>query len=289
MRGKRKLKKSAINIIIGSVLYGMSISLFLDPNNLAPGGVTGIAIIINRITGIGTGFLTLLMNIPLILIGVYKFGLRFLLTTIVAILGTSVSIEIFSYFPKASGDVLVSAIMGGALVAVSVGLIFKIGATTGGTDIAVRLIKLKYPHLKTGYAFMLIDMTIVAASIFVFKEIDIALYAGIAVVVCSVVLDMILYGSDEAKLIYVISKNKQTEKKIVLQFLEKMGAGATFLSGYGAYSGKNRSVIMCAIKKTQLPLAKDIVRDIDDDAFMIVTSANEILGEGYKSHHIKGF
>lgn len=277
--------KSLLFIAAASVFYGIGIALFLDPNNLASGGITGISIIVNRVTGIETGTVAFLLNIPIMIIGWWKFGGKFMLSTIFAIIMTSGFINYFSQFDQITDDLFLAAIAGGGLIAVSIGIIFKAGATTGGADIIVRLIKLKYRHMKTGGVFMIMDMLVVAASLLVFKNIESALYAAVAVIVCSYTMDIVLYGTDEAKLFYVISKTGEKEEEIVKELLLKLDVGATYLEACGTYSGKRRRVILCAVRKQQLPRAKEIVRTIDDGAFMIVTSASEILGEGYKSHH----
>ena len=250
-----------VMITVASFIYAVSVSMFLDPNSLAPGGITGIAIILNRLFGIETGTWMLLINIPILLIGIWKFGLRFILSTIYCTAMTSLA--------------------GSALMAVSMGWVFKAGSTTGGTDIIIKLLRLKFPYLKTGALFFLTDVVIVIASAFVFRNIDKALYAGIVVIITSVVLDVVLYGRDEAKLIYIISDHAE---KIAGRLLEELDIGVTYVQGSGAYSGKEKSVIMCAMKKNISPKAEEIVKEEDPLAFMIVTSATEIFGEGYKSY-----
>lgn len=178
-------------------------------------------------------------------------------------------------------DPLLASLCGSALMAVSMGLVFKAGSTTGGTDIIIKLLRIKFPFLKTGALFFLTDAVIVIASAFVFQNIDKALYAGIVVIVTSVVLDVVLYGRDEAKLIYIISDHAE---KIAGRLLEELDIGVTYVQGSGAYSGKEKSVIMCAMKKNISPKAEEIVKEEDPLAFMIVTSATEIFGEGYKSY-----
>lgn len=173
------------------------------------------------------------------------------------------------------------------MVSFSLAVIFKEGATTGGMDIIVKLIKLKYKHLKTGGIYLMTDITIVGLSILVFGNLDMALYSAITVITCSVFLDMALYGKDEAKLLYIILKSEQNENELVERLLKELDVGVTYLKGYGAYKKAEKKVIMCAIRKNQLPKAKEIVKEIDDSSFMIITSANEIIGEGYKSHHGK--
>lgn len=269
-----------VEITIASFLYSAAVSLFLDPNALAPGGVTGIAIILNRITGLETGTLVLCINIPIIALGTWKFGLRFILSTMYCTVLTSGFINLLAPFGPATTDPFLAALTGGALMAMGIGLVFKAGATTGGTDIIIKLLRLRFPYLKTGALFLITDALIVAASAFVFKNVDVALYAGLVVVINSVLLDVVLYGRDGAKLIFIISDRHEA---ITKRLLEDLDIGVTYISGSGAYSGKEKNVIMCVMKKQISPRAEIIVREEDPGAFMIVTSATEIFGEGYKS------
>lgn len=258
--------------------------MFLDANNLAPGGVTGIAIILNRVIGIETGTISFIINIPIMIIGWYKFGGKFMIYTIYTIFLTSNFINYFDNFPPVTNDLLLAAITGGVLIAFSIGTITKAGATTGGIDIIVRLIKLKYKHMKTGGVFLILDMIVVALSILVFHDIETGLYAAITVVVSSYTMDLVIYGKDEAKLFYIMSRTSETEARITKELLEVLEVGVTYLEAAGSYSNAKRRVIMCAVRKQQLPRAKEIVKEIDENAFMIVTSATEIFGEGYKRH-----
>ena len=267
-------------ITVASFLYAVAVSLFLDPNSLAPGGVTGIAIILNRLSGLETGTWVLIINIPIIILGMWKFGLHFILSTLYCTAATSFFINLLATLGVATEDRFLAALVGCALMAVGIGLVFKAGATTGGTDIIVKLLRLRFPHLKTGSLFLITDATIVTASAFVFKDLDVALYAGLVVFVNSVLLDVVLYGRDGAKLIFIIS---DAHASITKRLLEELDIGVTYISGTGAYSGKEKSVIMCVMKKQISAQVEVIVREEDPDAFMIVTSATEIFGEGYKS------
>lgn len=281
---KKTLKHRVINyliIIIAAVIYGISVSQFLDPNDLAPGGVTGIAIILNRLIPVETGTLILIINIPILLVGLWKFGIRFLISTIYATFLTSLFTNLFAGFGPLTTEPLLAALAGGCLMAVAMGLVFKAGATTGGTDIIIKLLRLKMPHLRTGVLFMLTDAVIVACAAVVFQDIDKALFAGISAFVTSYVMDLVLYGRDGAKLIYIISDKSD---EITARILQELDIGVTHVQGYGAYSGKEKKVIMCVIRKQLAPRAEQIVREEDPLAFMIVTGATEIYGEGYKSY-----
>ncbi len=277
---KESIKKYLI-ITLASLGYAAAVSLFVDPNNMAPGGVTGIAIIINRVLPVETGTLIFLLNIPILLFAIWKFGIKFTISTIYALSLISVFTNILSSFGAATDDILLAALAGGALTAVSIGLILKAGATTGGMDIIVKWLRIKLPHLKTGVIFFFVDVIIVSISGIIFHDIEAALYAAIAVIVSSVVLDIVLYGKDEAKLIYVISDKAE---KITVRLLDELNVGVTHIEGRGAFSGKEKKVLMCAVKKTISPQIEVIVKEEDAEAFMIITRATEVFGEGYKSY-----
>lgn len=268
-------------IAAASVIYGIAVSLFLDPNDLAPGGVTGIAIMLNRIFSVETGTLILLINVPILLLGLWKFGIRFVVSTIYCTLLTSMSTNLLAGIRPLTREPMLAALAGGGLLALAIGLVFKAGATTGGTDIIVKLLHSRMPHLRTGALFMCTDVLIITCSAFLFQDVDKALFAGISAFVTSFGMDLVLYGRDGAKLLYIISDHSE---KITARILKELDIGVTYVQGYGAYSGKEKKVIMCVIRKQLAPKAEEIVRQEDPQAFMIVTSATEIYGEGYKSY-----
>ncbi len=262
------------------LVYAAGVTLFLDPNSLAPGGVTGIAILLNRIIGIETGTMIWLLNIPILILGTVKFGFKFILSTIYCTALTAFFANVLADFGAATQNPLVAALAGSTLMAAAMGLVFKAGATTGGMDIIVKVLRLKIPHLRTGSLFLLFDACIVAASFAVFRDVDKVVYAGLTVFLTSTVLDAVLYGRDEAKLIYIIS---DASKAITARLLEELSIGVTQIQAVGAYSGKEKRVIFCAVRKQLAPKAEDIVRQEDPGAFMIVTSASEIYGQGHKN------
>ena len=277
-----KLIKEFCVLAVGSLLCGIGIGLFLSPNRLAPGGVSGISIILNSITHIETGSIIFMINIPLVLLGFWKLGFPMMLRTFFCVLLTSyfTNNALVWFGEYATDDKLISALAGGVLVGWSIGMIMKKGSTTGGTDIIVRILRKKYPHIKTSAIFAVMDIGIVAASAFVFKDLIVALYASIAVVTTNIVLDKVLYGSDEAKLVFIIS-DKSAE--IVKRLLEDVDVGATYIKGKGAYSGTDKDIIMAVMRKVLAPKAEEVVKDVDPTAFMIFTSATEIYGQGYKN------
>ena len=266
-------------IAVAAFIYAAGISLFLDPNNLAPGGVTGISVILNRLSGIETGTLYFLLNVPIVLLGIWKFGWRFIVKTAYAIALTSFFTNLLSGHKALTEDPLLAALAGGVLIACGIGLVFKTGATTGGMDIIIKIIRQKYKYLKTGFLFQCTDMSIVAASGFIFRDLNIALYALIAVLISGRALDYILYGQDEARMVYIITGKPQEVGRKILESLE---AGITYLHGKGGWTGQEKQVIFCVVRKQLAPRVEEIVKEEDPAAFMIITSASEIYGEGYK-------
>lgn len=280
---------SILFITIGSFIYSMGIAIFLDPNNLAPGGATGIAIIISKITNLKTGTLVLLINAPILLFGWWKFGTKFILSTIyvtflssyfINILNTSVILK----YGVLTHDLLLSGVAGGALMSIGMAMVFRQGATTGGTDIIVRALRQKYKHIKSGTIFIITDAIIVTASAIIFKNIEIALYAAITIVISNFVLDYVLYGGDSAKLLYIISDKQEI---IAKRILEDIDIGITYLKAEGAYTSNDKKVIMCVCRKYNYTRIREIVKEEDIDAFFIVSNASEVFGDGYKSHLIE--
>jgi len=271
--------RDMIIIAFAAFIYAAGISLFLDPNNLAPGGVTGISVILNRLSGVETGTLYFLLNVPIVLLGIWKFGWRFIIKTAYAIALTSFFTNLLSGQKALTEDPLLAALAGGVLIACGIGLVFKTGATTGGMDIIIKIIRQKYKYLKTGFLFQCTDMSIVAVSGFIFRDLNIALYALIAVLISGRALDYILYGQDEARMVYIITgKPVEVGRKI----LESLEVGITYLHGKGGWTGQEKQVIFCVVRKQLSPRVEEIVKEEDPAAFMIITSASEIYGEGYK-------
>jgi len=274
------MKKYAI-ITAAAFVYAVGVSLFTDPNNMAPGGVTGISIILSRILPVSTGTLIMLINVPVLIFAVWKFGIGLTVSTIYATALISVFTNILAAFGAATDDILLAALVGGTLTAVSIGVIFRAGATTGGMDIIVKALRLRFPHLKTGKIFFVADALVVTLSGIVFRDLRAALYAAISTICTSVVMDIVLYGRDEAKLLYIISsKSEQIAKRL----LTDLDIGVTYINGQGAYSGDSKKVILCVVKKPVSPRAEEIVKQEDPGSFMIITSATEVFGEGYKSY-----
>ena len=264
---------------IAAFIYAVAISLFLDPNNIAPGGITGVSILINRLIPVPVGTLSLILNVPIILLGLWKFGLKFIFSTMYTLLISAVFIDFLAPYGAVTNDLLIASVLGGILLAVSLAVIFKAGATTGGTDIIVKVLQLKWKHMKTGEIFLFLDLLVVLASWLLFRDMTVAFYAGVAVVIDMVVMDYVLYGPDEAKVVYIISDNTEQIKQRILVELD---ISATLIQARGAYTGDPREVVMVVVRKQMAPRLEEIVKEEDPRCFMIVSSASEIFGEGYK-------
>lgn len=280
MRKNFSIRKYII-ITLACILYGIGISLFVDPNNLAPGGFTGLSVIINRLIPLETGTIYFILNIPVILLGIWKFGWKFTVSTLYAILVVSVSTNLLNFVDPITREPILGAVFGGVLIGAAMGLVLRNSATTGGTDIIVKCLRQRYPHLKTGSLMLMIDAVIIGISGLVFGNFDSVLYSIVSVVTTSVILDMVLYGRDGAKLIYIISDRSED---ITVRILSELDIGVTHLAGNGAYENKEKKVIMCVVKKQLAHKVEEIVRQEDASAFMIISSASEIYGEGYKSY-----
>ena len=273
-------------ITMASLLYAVGVGVFLNPNNLAPGGVSGIAIILKKIFPVlpGVGMLILVINIPIMIVGWKKFGPRFIISTSYALVISSLFIDIIPKMidvDSVSDNPMLSSIIGGAAFGLAMGLLFRMETTTGGMDIIVKIVRGKYPHLKTGQIYLLLDIVILIASAFAFSNVEVALYAAIAIYVSTLVMDKAIYIGDEATLIYIMSKKR---KQIADYMMKELDVGVTFIKSKGAYSNTDGEIIMCVMRKQRLAKVRTALKETHPEAFMIVTSANEVFGEGFKSH-----
>lgn len=276
---KRHEVRNITMIIFAALIYSIGISCFLDPNKLAPGGITGIAVILNRLLNVETGTLYFWLNVPLVLLGIWKFGIQFMAKTAFAIVMVSVFTNMLNPVGALTTDLLISGAVGGILIAVGVGLIFKAGATTGGTDIIVKILRQKFRHLKTGFLFLCMDIIIVSISGIVFRDLNIVFYALVTVIISGKALDYVLYGGDEAKMILVMT---DMPEDIGNRLMNELGVGITYLQGKGGWKDTEKLVVFTIVPKRLGPQVEEIVKNEDPKAFMVISSANEIYGEGYK-------
>lgn len=267
-------------ITLSCLLYAFSFNCFFQPNNLAMGGFTGLAQVLNKLIPVlPIGTTVFVMNVPLMIIGVKKQGWNLLFASVFAITVSSVMIDTMAAlwtFPTM--DPLLACLYGGVLMGISLGVMMLKNATTGGTELAARLLKYVIRHLSIGKLCLVIDITVVSCYALAFGNIHSALYGAMAMYVCSIAMDMVVYGSINAKLAYIISDHCD----IITQKLMDMELGATLLTGKGAFTGNNKNIIMCAVKPSRIARIKALVAEVDPDrAFVIVTDAREVYGEGF--------
>ncbi len=265
-------------IVIGSVLFALGVSAFLDPAEISPGGFTGIAAIFSRLFGIATGTVLLLLNIPLITVGFIKLGVNTIIKTAVSTVVISVSMDIFAAcLPIISRDSIICAIAGGTLIGSGLAMIFLHGGTSGGIDIAAKLIKLRYPYFTMGRLMLLFDAAVIAASCAVYGDIETALYAVLSIVISSAVIDKALCGTNGGKIVFIITETPEKTKAAIFDLLKR---GISEISVLGGYTGKSKTMLVCAVRRRQLAELERILRK-QDGAFVFSCPADEIIGNGF--------
>lgn len=276
------LSLDGVCFIIGSLIYAVAVNAFTAPNNIAPGGLSGAATLLNYLFGLPIGSTMLVLNLPLFIWGFISAGWRFLAKTAVATVLLSVAIDATAPFiPAYQGDMLLTVVFGGLASGFGLALIFMRGGTTGGTDLIASLIRRKLRHISLGRVLLFIDMIIVAISALVYRSFESPMYAILVIFITSKVMDTVLYGTDRGsgKMMFIVSpRNKDIAKGIQLQ----LDRGVTFLKSRGGYSGKEGEVLLCAVRRPEMHRTLDIVRSTDPDAFIIVGDAGDITGEGFR-------
>lgn len=281
----KNLKKQAVSVLfitLGAAVHALAFNWCYSPNSIAFGGITGVAQIINALLPWApVGVLAIVLNIPLFLLGWKLIGGKLLVGTLYAMLASSVFIDLLSLFQWQPMEPVLACIFGGVLLGVSLGLVFQQGATTGGTDLMARLLKLKLAWLPMGRLVLAIDLAVIVATAIVFGSLESALYGLVGLYISSIVMDGMLYGTDSAKVAYIISDR---DGEIAAAIVHDLDRGLTFLQGEGGYSGETKRVIMCAIKQRQIVQLKRLVKELDPTAFVIVCDAHEVLGDGFREY-----
>ena len=268
--------------LIGSGVFALGFSLFLVPNEINTGGVSGLAMVLRELLGFGSvGVLTMLINIPLFLLGGAKIGKRFFAGSLLGMTVSSALIDVFALLPVPSTEPMIGALYGGVLCGAGLGLVFMAGASTGGSDILVRLLKKKYRNVPIGRISIIFDTMVVLLTGLVFHDISKALYSGIVVFLCGQVIDAVVYRFDYSRVALIISKEHGAIVKAIDKKLER---GATYLHGAGSYTGRDMEVILTVVRKGQLAELKELVMDIDPAAFVIVQEAHQVLGDGFTDY-----
>ena len=268
-----------LKMAAGCLLFGLGFDLFLEPHGMNSGGISGLAMVLVHIMGFGTvGMVNMLLNLPLFILGGLKIGKRFFFGSLVGMLLLSVAIDLCVVIPVTDMDPLLAAIYGGALCGGGLGLVFVTGASTGGSDILVRLLKLRYQNVPIGTINICLDMLVALLTGLVFQDLSCTLYSGVAIFLTGQIVDAVVYRFDYSKVALIVSAHHE---EIAQAIGTKLRRGSTYLHGQGSYSGAEREVILTAVKKQQLAELKQLVVEIDPDAFIIVQEAHQVLGDGF--------
>lgn len=282
MKPTKLLRRAAADVVIiaaGSGCFGLSVSLFSAPNDIAPGGVTGLATLANYLWNVPIGALTVAVNIPLILIAWWRLGRGFAARTLLGLALSSLVMDtIARYAPPFSGDRLLAAVFGGVLTGLGLGLILSRGATTGGAEVVARLLERRWPHIPIGKLILLLDGGVIALSALVYRQMESPLYAIILVYVASLLTDRLVYGGRRGKTVLIISRHHAT---ITRRILDELSRGVTLLTANGGFTGTPQQVLLCAVRRTELYTLKQIISATDPDAFILLLTADEVLGSGF--------
>lgn len=274
--------KSYVVITLGSILYALAYNIFYAPNLVAMGGLTGLGQVLNALIPVlPVGTTVFVMNVPLFFLGWKFIGGHLLVSSLYAMTFSSFAIDVMDMiyqFPPM--DTMLAAIFGGALLGAGIGLVFSKGATTGGTDLIARLLKLKFAWLPMGTLVLIPDFIVIVLAAVAFGKVESALYGIVSLFVTTKVMDTVLYGLDSSKVAYIISDSC----KEITDAVMAMDRGATILHGEGAYSGDEKKVLMVAFKQKEIVPLKEKVNEIDPHAFLIVCDAHDVLGEGFRTY-----
>lgn len=275
---KRETLKAYLLIVLGCVVGGAAYPMFLVPNNIAPGGLTGVATILNYLFDLPVGVTSMLLNLPLFLIGYKAMGRVFVFRSLVATVLFSVCIDLIR-LPPLTEDVLLGSVYGAILLGVGLGLILRGGATTGGSDMIARMVHKRFPFITVGGFLFLVDCMVILAAAFTMSA-NAALYALICIFISARAVDMVLAGFGSSKACFIITNQARQVSRRILDELER---GVTSLAGTGMYSGEGRTVLISVVSQREVMLVKQIVRDEDQKAFMFITDTHETLGEGFRN------
>ena len=270
-------------IVLASAVYAVGFNWCYVPNDIAFGGLTGVAQIVNAaLPWAPIGTVVIVLNIPLFLLGWRLLGGRLLVTSLFAMAVSSVFIDVLdSLYQFSPMNPLLACIYGGVLIGAALGFIFQQGTTTGGTDLIARLLKLPLPWLPVGRLLMAVDLIVIVAVALAFRSVDSALYGVVSLYITTKVMDGVLYGMDNAKMAYIISARPEETAAAIMRDMDR---GVTILHGRGAWSGEEKQVLLVAFKQRQIVRLKRVVKELDPAAFLIVCEAHEVLGDGFREY-----
>lgn len=267
-----------VGIAVGAIITAAGLDLFLIPNKIAAGGVSGLATVIHYVAHIPVGATMLVLNVPLFLFSVKQLGIHFGLNTLFGAVVLSIAIDVIARFaPVITQDIFLSTLYGGVVCGFGMGIVFKYHGTTAGTDLAAKLIN-KFTGLSVGQALLAVDFFVITTAGIVFNSFELAMYALISLFVTSKVIDLVQEGRSDTKAFFIISDKPDEVAKAIMYDMDR---GVTFLQGSGGYTRAQRDVLFCVVTSAELSTLKKIIHHTDSGAFVIVADTNEVLGEGF--------
>lgn len=285
----KKLLRPALELlelVAGCTLLALGFNIFLAPNELNAGGLSGLSMVLHHVLGFGSiGLFMVLMNIPLFIISGYKIGKKFFLGSLLGTVLSSVLFDLLAFIPAPETEPLIGAFYGGAVCGLGLGLAFLSGSSTGGSDIVVRLLRCRYQNVPIGTIGICFDASVAVIAAIAFGNFSIALYSGIACFVSGLVVDAVVYHFDYSKVAIIITKKHE---EMAMQILSKLDRGATFLHGEGSYTREEMRVVLTAVKRHQVAELKALAMEVDPAAFVIVQDAHQVLGDGFSRYTKNG-
>lgn len=282
MKDQLRYLKVLGKILLGCVIFAVGFNLFLEPNGLNAGGISGLAMVLTELTGFGTvGMITATVNLPLFALAGARLGRSFVIQSFVGMIFAAILIDLFALLPRPATEPLVGALYGGAMCGLGLGMVFTTGGSTGGSDIIVRLLKMRWQNVPIGTINMFFDLAVASLTGLVFRDISRALYSGVAIFIAGQVIDAVVYRFDYSRVALIISHSYEM---VAVGINKELARGVTFLHGEGSYSHRDTKVILTAVKRQQLAELKALVARIDPNAFVIVQEAHQVLGDGFSRY-----
>lgn len=281
---KKRIYKATVDILfytVGSLLYSVAVTVLLTANSLSPGGLTGVATVLNYLFNLPAGITVWVLNIPIILLGFRKLGGIFIVKTAIATTIMSAALEFSERFlPQMKTDNILASVFGGLLMGTGLSLVFLRGATTGGVDIIAKLINKRFRHITVGRIFLVTDATVILLTACIYKNVETALYSIISLYASSYITDLILYGSDKGKIMHIVTSKPD---ELCSAISSRLDRGVTRIPAVGGYTGEERTMLMCALRRHEVAAANDIINEFDRNAFVVISDAGEVIGEGFKA------
>lgn len=285
----RTLMADGVLLALGGFMYAVSVVCFVSPAQFVPGGLTTLAMIINYLVPLlPVGMLVFLLNVPLFIASWKTFGFKFIAKTLYCSLLVSIFIDLltklsekYDFLLYNGGEKFLSAIFGGIVMGIGIGIVFLRGGTTGGTDILARLLRLKFPHLSVGKLVMMSDLAVVMLAGIVYRSIETVLFSLVVIFLNSLAVDYVISGKNHSKMLMILTRHHDEVKNDIMKTLDR---GVSILKAKGGYTGEDKEMLLCVVRAHEVSEVRKIVAKYDDAPFIIITDSNEVLGEGFKSH-----